>query len=115
MHAKPGSALFLGIELSTDQLRATLLDDSLDLVAVECVDFDAELPEYGSVLPPSLSRVSRVIHLGCRASHRSCALSSLVLIASPLFRSHRTQGGIFTTPGEAYTAPIDMWIRATGE
>lgn len=47
MPAKPASALFLAIELNTDQLRATLLDDTLDLVAVECVDFDAELSEYG--------------------------------------------------------------------
>lgn len=28
--------------------------------------------------------------------------------------THSTSGGIFTTPGEAYTAPVDMWIKATG-
>lgn len=27
----------------------------------------------------------------------------------------RTQGGIFTTPGEAYTTPIEMWIKGLGE
>ncbi|KAJ6510819.1 D-xylulose kinase [Mycena sanguinolenta] len=41
-----GSSLFLGIELAVDQLRASLIDESLDLVGVECVDFDSELPEY---------------------------------------------------------------------
>ncbi|KAJ7457348.1 hypothetical protein FB451DRAFT_593352 [Mycena latifolia] len=66
----PGSALFLGLELAVDQLRASLVDESLDLVGVECVDFDSELPEY------------------------------------------QTQGGIFTTPGDAYTTPVEMWIKA---
>lgn len=48
---KSGPALFLGIELATDQLRASLIDDSLELVGVECVDFDSELPEYKYVYP----------------------------------------------------------------
>ncbi|KAF4582677.1 hypothetical protein EYR40_002600 [Pleurotus pulmonarius] len=43
---KTGAALFLGLELATDQLRASIVDESLDLVGVECVDFDSELPEY---------------------------------------------------------------------
>jgi xylulokinase len=43
---KAGQALFLGLELSTDQLRAAIVDESLELVGVECVDFDTELPEY---------------------------------------------------------------------
>ncbi|KAJ7626762.1 actin-like ATPase domain-containing protein [Mycena rosella] len=42
----PGSSLFLGLELAVDQLRASLVDESLDLVGVECVDFDTELSEY---------------------------------------------------------------------
>ncbi|KAJ8517835.1 hypothetical protein ONZ45_g5013 [Pleurotus djamor] len=41
-----GPSLFLGLELATDQLRASIVDESLDLVGVECVDFDSELPEY---------------------------------------------------------------------
>jgi sugar (pentulose or hexulose) kinase len=43
---KTGPALFLGLELATDQLRASIVDESLELVGVECVDFDTELPEY---------------------------------------------------------------------
>ncbi|EAU83592.1 D-xylulose kinase [Coprinopsis cinerea okayama7 len=66
---KSGPALFLGIELATDQLRASIVDESLELVGVEAVDFDSELPEY------------------------------------------QTHGGIFTTPGEAYTTPVEMWIK----
>ncbi|RXW18264.1 hypothetical protein EST38_g7592 [Candolleomyces aberdarensis] len=67
--SKSGPALFLGIELATDQLRASIVDESLELVGVECIDFDSELSEY------------------------------------------QTHGGIFTTPGEAYTTPVEMWIK----
>jgi hypothetical protein len=48
--SKTGPALFLGLELATDQLRASIVDESLELVGVECVDFDTELPEYQYVL-----------------------------------------------------------------
>ncbi|EKM74838.1 hypothetical protein AGABI1DRAFT_95331 [Agaricus bisporus var. burnettii JB137-S8] len=65
---KAGPALFLGIELSTDQLRASIVDESLELVGVESVDFDTEL-------------------------------------------DYQTQGGIFTTPGDAFTTPVEMWIK----
>ncbi|KAJ7123884.1 hypothetical protein C8R43DRAFT_1111876 [Mycena crocata] len=42
----PAPSLFLGLELAVDQLRASLVDETLDLVGVECVDFDSELAEY---------------------------------------------------------------------
>ncbi len=42
----PGQRFFLGIELGIDQLRASIVDESLDLVGVECIDFDSDLPEY---------------------------------------------------------------------
>ena len=43
----PKSAtLFLGLELATDQLRASIVDDNLELFGVETVDIDAELPEF---------------------------------------------------------------------
>jgi hypothetical protein len=54
---KTGPALFLGLELATDQLRASIVDESLELVGVECVDFDTELPEYQFVL--------QVVHMSC--------------------------------------------------
>ena len=47
---KIGPALFLGIELAIDQLRASIVDESLELVGVEYVDFDIELPEYQCVV-----------------------------------------------------------------
>lgn len=65
--------MFLGFDLSIEGLRACLVDENLELVGVECVDFDADCPEYG------------------------------------------TQGGIFTSPGEAYTTPVEMWIKGLGE
>jgi hypothetical protein len=46
LSSKNAATLFLGLELATDQLRASLVDESLDLVGVESVDFDSELPEY---------------------------------------------------------------------
>lgn len=46
---KSGPSLFLGIELATDQLRASIVDETLDLVGVENVDFDSELSEYQCV------------------------------------------------------------------
>ncbi|TFK51177.1 D-xylulose kinase [Heliocybe sulcata] len=44
--SKSGSALFLGLELATDQLRASIVDENLELVGVECVDYDSELVEF---------------------------------------------------------------------
>ncbi|THH06414.1 hypothetical protein EW145_g4109 [Phellinidium pouzarii] len=46
MSSRSPTAHFLGIELSTDQLRASVVDEQLDLVGVEAVDFDTELPEF---------------------------------------------------------------------
>jgi xylulokinase len=44
---KGASALFLGLELASDQLRATLVDEHLELVGVESCDFDSDLATYG--------------------------------------------------------------------
>ena len=41
-------------------------------------------------------------------------MSRLVPASLPLILLSRTHGGIFTTPGEAYTTPVEMWIRALG-
>ncbi len=46
MPPKSSSTLFLGLELATDQLRASIVDENLELVGVEIVDFDSELPEF---------------------------------------------------------------------
>ena len=46
MPPKTSPAFFLGVELATDQLRASIVDENLELVGVEHVDFDSELSEY---------------------------------------------------------------------
>ncbi|RDX42251.1 actin-like ATPase domain-containing protein [Lentinus brumalis] len=46
MPPKTLSAFFLGLELATDQLRASIVDENLELVGVEVVDFDTEVAEY---------------------------------------------------------------------
>lgn len=89
MPSRSPNAHFLGIELATDQLRASVVDEQLDLVGVECVDFDSELPEFQYVF-------------------------ALVLTDVELIFRCRTHGGIFTTPGDAYTTPVEMWIKAIG-
>lgn len=72
---KPGPALFLGLELATDQLRASIVDESLELVGVECVDFDTELPEYqcvcyrASVIAVVSSKLSLILQDSRRDIH----------------------------------------------
>lgn len=39
-------AHFLGLELSTEQLRAVIVDEELNYVANEAIDFDTDLTEY---------------------------------------------------------------------
>ena len=41
---------FLGLQLSVDALRAVIVDEQLELVGSEHVDFDLEFPEYQYVL-----------------------------------------------------------------
>jgi len=97
--AKTGPSLFLGIELGVDQLRASIVDESLELVGVESVDFDTEMAEYKCVTVPS-----------------NCALfSQRPSLICCSFYVLRIQGGIFTTPGEAYTTPVEMWLKSLGE
>ncbi|EFJ11671.1 hypothetical protein SELMODRAFT_125835 [Selaginella moellendorffii] len=43
-----GSGLFLGFDSSTQSLKATAVDDKLRVVASQCVNFDSELPQYGT-------------------------------------------------------------------
>ena len=40
----------------------------------------------------------------------------MLVLISALFTVDwcRTQGGIFTTPGEAYTTPVEMWLKGLG-
>lgn len=46
MSSRSPTAHFLGFELATDQLRAAIVDEQLDVVGVELVDFDTELSEF---------------------------------------------------------------------
>ena len=40
--------LFLGLDLSTQGLKATVIDETLTVVCEESVNFDADLPEFGT-------------------------------------------------------------------
>jgi hypothetical protein len=37
---------FLGLQLSVDALRAAIVDEQLELVGSEQIDFDADFPEF---------------------------------------------------------------------
>lgn len=37
---------FLGLQLSVDALRAAIVDEQLELVGSEQIEFDNEFPEY---------------------------------------------------------------------
>ncbi|KAK6940310.1 Carbohydrate kinase, FGGY, N-terminal [Dillenia turbinata] len=45
-HTLPQDSLFLGLDSSTQSLKATVLDANLNVVASEIVHFDSELPHY---------------------------------------------------------------------
>ena len=46
MPSRSPTAHFFGLELATDQLRAAVVDEQLDVIGVELVDFDTELSEF---------------------------------------------------------------------
>uniref|UniRef100_A0A3Q3MIA6 Xylulose kinase n=1 Tax=Mastacembelus armatus TaxID=205130 RepID=A0A3Q3MIA6_9TELE len=46
MAAAPDSALYLGFDFSTQQLKAVAIDDDLNLVFRDHVQFDSDLPEF---------------------------------------------------------------------
>ncbi|KAH6796184.1 hypothetical protein C2S51_037170 [Perilla frutescens var. frutescens] len=47
-YSLPQGSFFLGFDSSTQSLKATVLDASLNIVAQEIVNFDSELPHYKS-------------------------------------------------------------------
>lgn len=40
---------YLGLDLSTQQLKCTLINEQHDIVLEEAVNFDKDLPEFGTV------------------------------------------------------------------
>ena len=40
--------LFLGLDASTQAIKASLLSSTLDVIAEQAVNFDADLPQYGT-------------------------------------------------------------------
>ncbi|KAK6938029.1 Carbohydrate kinase, FGGY, C-terminal [Dillenia turbinata] len=72
----PQDSLFLGLDSSTQSLKATVLDANLNIVASETVHFDSELPHYktkdgvyrdqsvsGRIVSPTLMWVEALDHL----------------------------------------------------
>ena len=43
-----GTAYYLGLDLSTQQLKCTVMNDAHAIVLEEAVNFDRDLPEFGT-------------------------------------------------------------------
>ena len=43
-------ALFLGLDSSTQTLKATVIDEQLKEVYVQVINFDSDLPQFGTYL-----------------------------------------------------------------
>lgn len=52
--------------------------------------------------------------LSCLRQWRPSSGAYSAVCVPVCFIYSRTQGGIFTTPGEAYTTPLEMWVKAFG-
>ena len=77
------------------------------------------------ILTPRYQNISQYFHPDHLSSHYGPSFlvgfssvqpwnQSCFLRANNLDDIPRTQGGIFTTPGDAYTTPVDMWVKALG-
>ncbi|CEQ42167.1 SPOSA6832_03959, partial [Sporobolomyces salmonicolor] len=91
--------LILSIDAGTTKFRACVLNERLDVVWVEEVVIDDELPEYGcvdsAVVPPSLAT-------SCPERHRE--------VSDALKRS-RTRNGVYTL-GDCITCPSELRLKA---
>ncbi|KAI0073992.1 actin-like ATPase domain-containing protein [Panus rudis PR-1116 ss-1] len=85
MPPKPGPTLFLGIELATDQLRSSIVDENLELVGVEAVDFDSELPEFqtqGGIFTTPGEAYTTPVEMWVKAFGASLSLRGIKFFAS---------------------------------
>ncbi|GMT18661.1 hypothetical protein PFISCL1PPCAC_9958, partial [Pristionchus fissidentatus] len=100
--------LFLGLDLSTQQLKAVILDDSLVVVHTESVNFSREFPQFGTIdgvirSPSSPSLVFTPVSLW---------LSSLDLLLSRLsLHSHFSLSDIKAVSGTAQQHGTVYWTR----
>ncbi|KAF8359745.1 hypothetical protein PRIPAC_94740 [Pristionchus pacificus] len=98
--------LFLGLDLSTQQLKAVILDDSLTLIHTESLNFSKEFPRFGTIDgvirdPSSPSRVFTPISLW---------LSSLDLLLHRLsLHSHFSLNDISAISGTAQQHGTVYW------
>jgi xylulokinase len=87
-HSRP---LFLSIDAGVSKYRATILDERLEVIWVEEVNLDSELPQYGCVV--------FFLHL---------AFNDELKVISP---KHSTRNGVHTL-GDRVTAPSEMRLKA---
>jgi hypothetical protein len=108
---KSGPALFLGIELATDQLRASIVDESLELVGVECVDFDTELDYQCVLLYPKILGLPQKLMIVLQNTRRYL---------------HNSRGGIYNPCRNVdqrtwwvnflqFFQPLSLWVRGLAE
>lgn len=72
----PSSPLFLGLDLSTQQLKATILDKASDIVHEASVHFDRDLPHHrttnGTIRGPDAGEVTSPVRMWLEAIDLMC-------------------------------------------
>ena len=70
------SPLFLGLDLSTQQLKAMILDDASNIVHEASVHFDHDLPHYGTtngaIRGPDVGEVTSPVRMWLEAVDLVC-------------------------------------------
>ncbi|CAM8936531.1 unnamed protein product [Rhodiola kirilowii] len=104
-YALPQDALFLGLDCSTQSMKATVLDSNLKIVHYEVVNFDTELPHYntkdGVYRDPSVH--GRII------SPTIMWVEALDLILGKLLKSMLDFGKILAVSGSAQQHGSVYW------
>ncbi|KAG8376193.1 hypothetical protein BUALT_Bualt09G0037700 [Buddleja alternifolia] len=106
----PQGAYFLGLDSSTQSLKATVLDANLNIVANEIVNFDSELPHYkckdgvyrdpsinGRIVSPTLMWVEALDHILQRLEKSKLDFGKIVAVSG----SGQQHGSVYWKTGSS--------------
>ncbi|KAI9199998.1 hypothetical protein LWI28_001306 [Acer negundo] len=109
-YSLPHDALFLGLDSSTQSLKATVLDSNLNIVASELVHFDSDLPHYktkdgvyrdptidGRIVSPTLMWVEAFDLMLQKLSKSSLDFSKIAAVSG----SGQQHGSVYWKKGSA--------------
>ncbi|KAL5847130.1 hypothetical protein ACOSQ3_010654 [Xanthoceras sorbifolium] len=109
-YSLPHDALFLGLDSSTQSVKATVLDSNLNIVASELVHFDSDLPHYktkdgvyrdptvdGRIVSPTLMWVEALDLMLQKLSKYSLDFSKIAAVSG----SGQQHGSVYWKKGSA--------------